>query len=64
MVRELHRLAVFPGMGRDLRARHDSPRYLELDERSLVLREARAESTAPDLGSGLQRRWRAVGPSL
>ena len=64
MVREFHRLAVFLDMGRDLRARHDSPRHLELDERSLVLREARTESSAPDLGSSLQRRWRAAGPSL
>jgi hypothetical protein len=45
VVRRIHRLANLPDMGRNLRARDDTPRFVEFDKCSLILREAYTDSS-------------------
>ncbi len=46
MVRVVPCVAFVIGMGRDLRARYDTSRDLELDKRPIILCKARAKSSA------------------
>ena len=45
VVRRIHRLANVFNMGRNLRARDDTPWFVEFDQRPLVLRKAYTDSS-------------------
>ena len=57
VVRGVLGVALFVGLGRDLRARYDPAGDLELDQRPIVLREAHAEHPATAHGDGIECGW-------
>ena len=57
VVRGVPGVALFVNLGRDLRARYDAPGDLELCQRPIILREARAKPSASAHRDGVECSW-------